>query len=151
MINGRSKGHAFERKIVKELRDLGYEAVTSRSENRALDDQGVDIVDNTPYFIQCKAVENLHGLSNVLKKMPDGKPPVIVHKRNNQPVMVYQYWTDFKLKMKTCDIKEKAVKEEMSELRDLLKEVFHDYLGEIDSKLIAKIHTKLYKNDNFKF
>ena len=42
----RTKGHAYETKIAKELRDLGFTGVvTSRSESKRADDNKVDLVD----------------------------------------------------------------------------------------------------------
>lgn len=50
----RSAGNAYECKIAQELRELGYEAATSRSESRSLDAKGVDLVSNFPLQTQMK-------------------------------------------------------------------------------------------------
>jgi Holliday junction resolvase len=50
MINSRAKGHAYELQIVNRLKELGYDAVTSRSESKRMDDLGVDIIDNTRFL-----------------------------------------------------------------------------------------------------
>lgn len=52
----RTAGHNFERQIIKELKSLGFEAVSTRSESRSKDNQGIDIITNTPviYQPQCK-------------------------------------------------------------------------------------------------
>jgi len=95
-INARQKGHAFERWFCELLRVFGYEAVTSRSESRRLDDAGVDIVDNTKFYFQLKAVERLApGYHEILAKMPTEKIPVVVHKRNNKGSVVVMKLTDF--------------------------------------------------------
>lgn len=92
----REKGHAFERKICEWLRFLGYSAITSRSESKRLDDAGVDIVDDTSFYIQCKAVERLNqSYHDILKAMPTDKIPVVLHKRNNKGVVVAMKLTDF--------------------------------------------------------
>ena len=54
----RRRGHTFETKIAKELRELGYKGVvTSRSESKRMDDNKVDIIDTEnklPVNIQIK-------------------------------------------------------------------------------------------------
>lgn len=97
-INSRNKGHAFELKIIDELKEMGYEAKSSRSENRTLDAQGVDIVDNTDYLFQCKKVERLTDLNGILASMPGDAPRVIVHSKNHKPILVTMLWEDFKEK-----------------------------------------------------
>ena len=96
----RQKGHAFELRIVHELREMGFDAVSSRSESKNLDDKGVDIVDNSPFYFQCKAVERLNGYHEILRGMPADKVRAILHKRNNKGVIVTLYWEDFKELMK---------------------------------------------------
>jgi Holliday junction resolvase len=89
MINSRAKGHAYELQIVNRLKELGYDAVTSRSESKNMDNLGVDIIDNTDFYIQCKAVEKLKpSLHDILKRMPTEKIPVVFHKRNNKGTIV---------------------------------------------------------------
>tara|TARA_X000001036_G_scaffold105067_1_gene98222 strand:+ start:737 stop:1054 length:318 start_codon:yes stop_codon:yes gene_type:complete len=96
MINARAKGHAYELQIVNRLKDLGYDAVTSRSESKRMDDLGVDIIDNTDFYIQCKAVEKLKpSLHDILKRMPTDKVPVVYHKRNNMGTIVSLKLKDF--------------------------------------------------------
>ena len=96
MINARAKGHAYELQIVNRLKELGYDAVTSRSESKRMDDLGVDIIDNTNFYIQCKAVEKLKpSLHDILKRMPTDKVPVVYHKRNNMGTIVSLKQEDF--------------------------------------------------------
>ena len=98
-INARNKGHKFELDIVNLLKVYGYEAVSSRSESRNLDDQKVDIVDNTPFYFQCKAVERMaESYHDILKSMKKGKVPVVLHKRNNKGIVAVMNITDF------CDL-----------------------------------------------
>jgi hypothetical protein len=95
-INARTKGHDFERKFAEYLRIYGYEAVTSRSENRSLDDAGVDLVDNTPFYFQLNAGERLNtSYHDLLKSMKKGKIPVVVHKRNNKGTIIAMKLEDF--------------------------------------------------------
>ena len=97
-LNARNKGHAFERKFVKELRDnmLFPNAVTSRSESKRLDDKGVDVAYTDPFYFQLKAVEKLGNLHKVLSAMPnESNYNVVVHKRNNQGEIVALWKSDF--------------------------------------------------------
>lgn len=63
MINSKSKGSNYERKIVNEINslDLEYSVGTSRLYSRYMDNMDVDIVDTPestkrfPYHIQCKS------------------------------------------------------------------------------------------------
>lgn len=95
-INARDKGHAYERLICEMIRNFGWEAVTSRSESRRLDDLGVDIVTNLPFNFQLKAVERLSpGYHEILKGMPKDKTRAIIHKRNNKGSVVVMDLQDF--------------------------------------------------------
>ena len=96
MINGRNKGHAFEVKIMNELKALGYECLTSRNESKRLDDAGVDLVDSTPFYYQLKKTERLPNLHQVIKDMPDAKVRTILHAKNNQEPLITLRWEDFK-------------------------------------------------------
>lgn len=58
----RNKGHSYERKIVKELNELGFKVGTSRNNSKKLDDNKVDIYDeagNLPCKIQLKSTQNI--------------------------------------------------------------------------------------------
>lgn len=53
----KNRGNEYERKIAKELKELGFNTVTSRSESKRADDDKIDIIDldsNLPCFIQLK-------------------------------------------------------------------------------------------------
>ena len=54
----RTAGLNYERQIAQELRNLGFEAVTSRYESRRMDDSGVDLVTNFPLNPQMKVSIN---------------------------------------------------------------------------------------------
>jgi len=51
-------GSRFELDIVHTLKDMGYEAVTSRQESRSADARGIDIITDYPYNIQAKCMKN---------------------------------------------------------------------------------------------
>ena len=95
-INSRAKGHQFEIRIAQELREMGYDCVTSRSESRRLDDAGVDLVDDTPFYFQLKRTERLVDLNGTLASMPKEKTPVVLHKKSRKPALVTMSWEDFK-------------------------------------------------------
>jgi len=92
----RTKGKDFERQIVEFVRVYGYEAHRTSQQDKALDELGVDIMSNTPFHIQCKAVERLNmSHHQILKDMPTDKIPVVMHKRNNKGIIVAMKIEDF--------------------------------------------------------
>ena len=94
--SARQKGHNYEQVFCKMLRYFGWEAVTSRAESRNLDDKGVDIVDNTPFYFQLKAVERMNtSYHDLLQSMPMEKIRVVVHKKNNKGSVVVMMLEDF--------------------------------------------------------
>jgi hypothetical protein len=95
--SARQKGHAYERKIVKELKELGFlQAKTARYASKEKDDQLVDIVGCDPLNIQAKAWEKPPNYINVLDKMPqDDNYNMIFHKKNRKPEIVIMYKEDF--------------------------------------------------------
>ena len=96
-LNSRKKGHDMERKIMHELRELGYECFTSRNESKRMDDLKVDLIDNTPFYFQIKSVERLSpGYHDILKSMPDDKVRAVLHKVNNKGTVAVLSWDDFK-------------------------------------------------------
>jgi Holliday junction resolvase len=97
MINGRTKGHAYERKIVHELREIGFtDAVTSRSESKNADDDGVDILNVDNWAIQCKAVERGLNIFDVMSHISRKYgTPVTFWKKNRKPELVVMYKEDF--------------------------------------------------------
>lgn len=62
----RTRGHNFERDIVRELKELGFLSVVSaRSESKNMDDRGIDIFDmgfnggiEFPFYVQNKFMTN---------------------------------------------------------------------------------------------
>ena len=88
----RVAGHNLERLIVKELKELGYDAVTARAESRNMDNRGIDIFsppycsNPLPVHIQCKnTVINPHYEDLLTSELlPDDKPTVIVHRKTKK-------------------------------------------------------------------
>lgn len=96
--NVRRIGHDYERKVVKELRDLGFtKATTSRSSSRIMDDAKIDI-NGVTYNIQCKAVRSGLNVFSVLDDMEAAIPKlvpereeyvnVVFHKKERREVVV---------------------------------------------------------------
>lgn len=83
--NSRTAGHNYERLIVNEVKDLGYDVATARSESRNADNAGIDIVGNFPFYIQCKVLKNYPKLNELINNdRPDrfkDKAIVVFHKK----------------------------------------------------------------------
>ena len=94
-LSSRRKGHQFERDVVQLLRGIGYEAITSRVESKALDDAGVDIYTDAPYNIQCKYTDKAPSYHRLLNEMPTDKAPVVFHKRARLGTVVVIRLEDF--------------------------------------------------------
>lgn len=83
----RTAGHNYERQIVKEVKQLGYEkVVTSRSESRNMDNSGVDIFDPTgvfPFYIQNKIYKGYPKLDELIngENIAKDKPLLVFHKK----------------------------------------------------------------------
>lgn len=95
--SARNKGHTYERKIRDEFRDLGFkDCETSRYESKKLDDAKVDLTNTGIFNVQCKAVERLGNLHDVLNSMPDDdKLNLVFHKRNRKGDLVAMKAEDF--------------------------------------------------------
>lgn len=81
----RTAGNQYERDIVNDLKNLGYDVVTSRSESRAADAAGIDILGNFLYYIQCKVYKSYPKLNELInndrpEKFRD-KPIIVFHKK----------------------------------------------------------------------
>ena len=81
--NSRRRGHDYERLITKELKEMGYDVVTARSESRNMDNKGIDIFGDIPFHIQCKLSKdrpNYHDLITSPLLDDETKPLVVFHK-----------------------------------------------------------------------
>ena len=54
----KSAGNKFELDIIHDLKEMGYEAVSSRQESRSADARGIDIISDYPLNIQAKSATN---------------------------------------------------------------------------------------------
>ena len=88
MNANRDKGLRFERRIINELKEMGYDAVSSRAESKSMDDKGVDIISNFPFYIQCKNTERMPPPWKIFMKMPSQKPQLILWTKNHKEDLV---------------------------------------------------------------
>lgn len=76
------KGNTYERKIAKELQELGYTGVvTSRSESKKMDDNKVDLIDTEnilPISIQLKCTQNIPSYFKIQDECPIKDKPFCI-------------------------------------------------------------------------
>jgi hypothetical protein len=70
-----------------------------------MDDMKVDLVETKPFYVQCKAVENLGPVHNVLAEMPKGPLiNIVFHKKSRQGTIVAMSEDDFWALLKTAEL-----------------------------------------------
>lgn len=88
MRNNRTAGHRYERAVVNDLKDKGFDdVVTARSESRNMDNRGVDIFgDSLPVHIQCKTTNRRLKYEDFFQRdsLPKDKPTVIYEKKTKK-------------------------------------------------------------------
>ena len=89
-MNSKDKGNRFELAVARMLRPLFPNVGTARNHDRALDSQGVDLVNTYPFLIQAKHVERGLDPHKVLAHMPeiDGQYNLLLWKKNRKGVLV---------------------------------------------------------------
>lgn len=85
----RSVGHVFERTIANKMKEIGFpHVVTTRSESRGRDNQGIDLMNKDelvngrlPYNIQCKSMTSRVPYAQLLRDLPadTGSINVVLH------------------------------------------------------------------------
>lgn len=118
MRNNRRAGHDFERILVNRFKKLGFtDCVSSRSQNRRLDDAKIDLAFTSPFAIQAKYTKvapNMHDLLDQMQEACNTLPevegciPVVYHKRVNRGETVTLKAADFE-KLCCSDIAPKTV------------------------------------------
>lgn len=92
----RNKGHNYERKVRKEMIDMGWEdCQTSRFASKMMDDLGVDLVNTPPFQVQCKAVEKGCQYTKILASMPDNENYNIIFHKKERKEYAIMYKSDF--------------------------------------------------------
>lgn len=66
------------------------DCLTSRHESKRLDDAGVDLCHTAPFYVQCKAVEKIGSMHEILGRMPkeESYMNVVFHKRSRKGTVV---------------------------------------------------------------
>lgn len=97
-VNRRNKGHAYELEVIRFLKELGWNCVSSRSESKRTDDAGIDICYSDPFAIQAKAWERAPSYHDILKEMPEkaGIFNLLFHKKNRRGTIVSMELDTFK-------------------------------------------------------
>lgn len=95
-INQRRKGHSFERRTVRELKDLGIPAqrVLEYQEGKGYD------VESSSFVIQCKIGKRPNprqAYKEVEDRSPDGKFGVVRCKWDRSDDLAVMSWKDFKM------------------------------------------------------
>ena len=99
-INSREKGKRFERAVAAMFRDWGYPAFRtaqfSGKTGECADVEGV------PYIHieakNCNRMELYKWMAQAIRDSnanKEKKPPVVIHKANNKPVLVTMLWEDW--------------------------------------------------------
>lgn len=89
MTNSRQKGAVGEREFAARLRDRGYFA--RRGQQFSGGGDSPDVVSSLPYHFEVKRVQRLNLEAAMLQAVtdaPEGKPPVVAHRRNRCPWLV---------------------------------------------------------------
>lgn len=96
-MNGRTKGHAFERQMAERLREIWPDCFTTRFKGSLwLDHCGIDLVGTPGYNIQLKATERTPAYHDILEMMPkDRNRNIVIHKRNRKGCVVVMRFDDF--------------------------------------------------------
>lgn len=79
--NSKARGNSYERKIVNELKELGFDVCTSRAESKNMDDNKIDILDrnNQLPYIQLKLTQATPNYFKIESECPlKDKPFVII-------------------------------------------------------------------------
>lgn len=79
----RTKGNAYERKIVNELKEIiGDEDIcTSRSESKKLDNAKIDIADpndSMNFYVQCKSTQNTPSIKKINEEVGLKDKPLVI-------------------------------------------------------------------------
>lgn len=87
----RKKGNRFELDVIKDLTNLGFKGlVSSRSQNKRLDNAKVDIAeteDALPFYIQCKATKSTPNIETIIKECPLKDKPLIIFWRKQNSIL----------------------------------------------------------------
>ena len=77
----RDSGIRLELDIIHLLTEMGYDAVSSRSESRRADAAGIDIISDYPFKIQCKSGVNQ---PNIYKLLTETEADIIIYRKQKK-------------------------------------------------------------------
>lgn len=86
----KAAGNKYECDLANELRELGFEVVTSRAESKNMDNKKVDIFsplgtdpDKTfPFYLQAKFTSANPSYNKLLEEMPKDRAGLVFHKKS---------------------------------------------------------------------
>lgn len=82
-MNNRRRGHDWERKLAKRLKDIYPNIKTSRYASREADDNGIDFVETGSVSIQAKTLKKKPNFGEVFEHMNTQRPKVFAYKDGN--------------------------------------------------------------------
>lgn len=94
-VHSKNKGAAFERKVAGILKEMG---ITARRGQQFHGLEGKDVVSDINWHIECKAVESLNvckAFKQAKRDADEGETPVVIHKKNLQPILITMELADF--------------------------------------------------------
>lgn len=89
----RTKGHNFEREIVKAIKDLFPEAKRNLEYQEG---QGVDIANTGEFSIQCKVGKSFRIEPALQEAYRADKIPLAITKKDRSDIIVSMYFEDFR-------------------------------------------------------
>lgn len=89
----RTKGHNFEREIVKAIKDLFPEAKRNLEYQEG---QGVDIANTGEFSIQCKVGKSFRIEPALQEAFKANKIPLAITKKDRSDIIVSMYFEDFR-------------------------------------------------------
>lgn len=118
MINGRAKGHSWERKIAEDFRELGWQDSITTRQARGGDwsktDNGKDLANTDPFYVQAKrgrgyapisAIEEIQedpelryfeATSKGPRRLTHEFIPLLISKADHKKAMAVLPWDDLK-------------------------------------------------------
>ena len=94
----RRKGHAFEREIARELRDIGFPDAERQLESQVSQANGIDLRNTGPFKIQCKCRKTYVSVEtiNEIQCDDDDWPVLITKKTGKRDPMAVLPWSVLK-------------------------------------------------------
>jgi len=116
MTNGRTKGHAYERKIAVDFQEMGFDAITKRAARGgdwSTTDDGIDLVGTEPFAVQVKRYRDyvpVNTIEEINCWAKDKQPvsgfgvqvsgpdypmvPLLITKADHKPAMAVLPWSE---------------------------------------------------------